>query len=123
MIGTVIAIGRILSPLGLKKVILSAPIPHSGQLNIEISNLFTPARSPAIPNKLICTDDPVVYSVSSWLAHVFPSSPVSAGMFPSNKTLEVGCLHVNCVILPPIISLSSTSVQCPTGDDPFTSDP
>ena len=43
-----------------------------------------------------------------------PSSPVSVGMTPSNRTLEVGSLQVddNPVLL--------TLEQCPVADDPLT---
>ena len=43
-----------------------------------------------------------------------PSSPVSAGMLPSNRTLVVGCVQV--VIPPPVV----TQEQFPVADDPFT---
>ena len=45
-----------------------------------------------------------------------PSSPVRAGMLPSNRTLVVGCAQV--VIPPPIVMLALE--QCPVADDPFT---
>ena len=40
-----------------------------------------------------------------------PSSPVSVGMTPSNRTLEVGSVQVN---------VDSTLEQCPVADDPLT---
>ena len=43
-----------------------------------------------------------------------PSSPVSVGTRPSNRTMEVGCRQV--VIMPSILILE----QFPVGDDPFT---
>ena len=52
--------------------------------------------------------------MSSRLAHVLPSSPVSVGMTPSNRTLEVGLLHVNVNIF------LRVSEQRPVADDPLT---
>ena len=50
----------------------------------------------------------------SCLAQVFPSSAVSVGMTPSNRTLEAGDEHVEkefrCRV---------TSEQFPVADDPF----
>ena len=44
-----------------------------------------------------------------------PSSPVSVGMTPSNRTLEVGSVHVDVrLFLRPILE------QCPVADDPLT---
>ena len=43
-----------------------------------------------------------------------PSSPVSVGMTPSNRTLEVGSVQVD--VPPSILTLE----QCPVADDPFT---
>ena len=45
-----------------------------------------------------------------------PSSPVSVGTRPSNRTLEVGCTQV--VTVPTV-----TFKQFPVGDDPFTEIP
>ena len=45
---------------------------------------------------------------------MLPSSAVSVGMLPSNRTLVVGVVQV---VLP---SLVLTLEQCPTADDPFT---
>ena len=44
-----------------------------------------------------------------------PSSPVSVGMTPSNRTLEVGSVQV--IDLAPLLL---TFEQCPVADDPFT---
>ena len=48
-----------------------------------------------------------------------PSSPVSVGMTPSNRTLELGLLQVTAMRS---IVLKCTEVieQFPTGKDPFT---
>ena len=46
---------------------------------------------------------------------MFPSSPVSVGMFPSNRTLEVGAVQVD-VPSP----LTVTFEQCAVAEDPFT---
>ena len=68
-------------------------IPHSGQLNITNSTLFTPdlpvkSEAISIPNGLcIC-------NVSSGLAHMSPSSPVSVGILSSNRTLLSGASHI-----------------------------
>ena len=43
-----------------------------------------------------------------------PSSPVSVGMTPSNRTLEVGSVQVN------VNSFLLTLEQCPVADDPLT---
>ena len=43
-----------------------------------------------------------------------PSSPVSVGMTPSNRTLEVGSAQVD---LAPVLL---TFEQCPVADDPLT---
>ena len=45
---------------------------------------------------------------------MLPSSPVSVGMTPSNRTLEVG--SVQFVITPVLVTLE----QCPVADDPLT---
>ncbi len=52
-----------------------------------------------------------VLSVSSWVAHMSPSSPVSVGI-PSNKTLLSGVLHT--------LLESDTSEQWPVADDPLS---
>ena len=53
----------------------------------------------------------VVFIVSSWLAHMSPSSPVSVGTFPSNRTLLVGAVQV----------LEGIKFEhLPLVDDPFT---
>ena len=44
-----------------------------------------------------------------------PSSPVSVGMTPSNRTLEVGSVQVD--ITPVLVTLE----QFPAADDPLTS--
>ncbi len=50
---------------------------------------------------------------------MFPSSPVSVGMFPSNRTLEAGAVHV-LTFNPRINSVLKVALeQCPVGDDPF----
>ena len=43
-----------------------------------------------------------------------PSSPVSVGMTPSNRTLEVGSVQIN---LGPVLL---TFEHCPVADDPLT---
>ena len=43
-----------------------------------------------------------------------PSSPVSVGMTPSNRTLEEGSVQVD---LTPVLL---TFEQCPVADDPLT---
>ena len=44
-----------------------------------------------------------------------PSSPVSVGMTPSNRTLEVGSVQIDVrLFLRPILE------QCPVEDDPLT---
>ena len=46
-----------------------------------------------------------------------PSSPVSVGILPSNRTLEVGVLHLaNSPKLARVVTLA----QFPVADDPFT---
>ena len=45
------------------------------------------------------------------------SSPVSVGILPSNRTLEIGASHLDWVLL---VVPRSTLEQCPVGDDPFT---
>ena len=45
-----------------------------------------------------------------------PSSPVSVGMTPSNRTLEVGSVQVDIVPVLRILTLE----QCPVADDPLT---
>ena len=47
---------------------------------------------------------------------MFPSSPVSVGMLPSNRTLEVGASHLDSPIPKPVVTLE----QFPVADDPFT---
>ena len=56
----------------------------------------------------------VVFIVSSLLAHMSPSSPVSVGTFPSNRTLLVGMVQVFLV-------LEGMKLEhLPVLDDPFT---
>ena len=43
-----------------------------------------------------------------------PSSPVSVGMIPSKRTLEVGSVQVD--MTPVLVTLE----QCPVADDPLT---
>ena len=43
-----------------------------------------------------------------------PSSPVSVGMKPSNRTLEVGSVQFD--MTPVLLTLE----QCPVADDPLT---
>ena len=45
-----------------------------------------------------------------------PSSPVSVGILPSNRTLEVGALHLVNPSLGAVVALG----QFPVADDPFT---
>ena len=45
-----------------------------------------------------------------------PSSPVSVGILPSNRTLEVGALH----LVNPTLVVEVTLRQFPVADDPFT---
>ena len=47
-----------------------------------------------------------------------PSSPVSVGILPSNRTLVVGVSHLDRDPSAPMLVV--TLKQCPTGDDPFT---
>jgi hypothetical protein len=89
-------------------------IPHCGQLNITNSTL--PRYWPSVLKEIVVLVL-ITLIVSSWLAHMFPSSPVSVGILPSNRTLVVGVLHLDRVPSPmPVV----TSEHCPTADDPFT---
>ena len=46
-----------------------------------------------------------------------PSSPVSVGILPSNRTLEVGVAHLDSILNSgPAVA----SEQFPVADDPFT---
>ena len=45
---------------------------------------------------------------------MLPSSPVSVGMTPSNRTLEVGSVQVDTRLV-----LLVTLEQCPVADDPL----
>ena len=55
----------------------------------------------------------VVFIVSSVLAHMSPSIPVSVGTFPSNRTLLVGVKQV--------CSVAEIKIEhLPILDDPFT---
>ena len=56
----------------------------------------------------------VVFIVSSRLAHMSPSSPVSVETFPSNRTLLVGAIQV-CLVIEGI-----KFEHLPVLDDPFT---
>ncbi len=64
-----------------------------------------------LKSNVIEEDDVDVVSVSSRVAHMSPSSPVSVGI-PSNKTLLRGVLHTPLE--------SDTSEQCPVTDDPLS---
>jgi hypothetical protein len=90
-------------------LIVSTPTPHSGQLNITISTLVI-AVVPKWKLRVVILDAAVV---SSSLAHMSPSSPLSEEMLPSKRTLEVGFRQLYWL---PVLD---TLVQCPTVDDPF----
>ena len=45
-----------------------------------------------------------------------PSSPVSVGILPSNRTLEVGAVHLDGAVVNTVVTLE----QFPVADDPFT---
>ena len=45
-----------------------------------------------------------------------PSSPVSVGILPSNRTLKVGTSHLDS----PLLLKAATLEQFPVADDPFT---
>ena len=61
-----------------------------------------------------CSSNRTGVSVSSWVAHMFPSKLVSVGMLPSDRTLETGLVHM----MPP--ALPRTFEHCPVTDDPLT---
>ena len=65
-------------------------------------------------SKVISAVLAVVFIVSSRLAHMSPSSPVSVGTFPSNRTLLVGVVQV-CVVVERIMF-----EHLPVLFDPFT---
>ena len=46
---------------------------------------------------------------------MFPSSPVSVGILPSNRTLKVGAAHLDCRL-----KVTMDPEQFPVADDPFT---
>lgn len=95
-----------------------APVPHSGQLNITTSTL--PILLEESNEKCILylpkLTGPAVgtCTIRSWLAHMLPSSAVRVGTLPSDRTLEVGLLHVDTAS-----SRGVTSEQCPVADEPF----
>ena len=94
--------------------IFKTDIPHCGQLNSTTSALLTATKpGVSVKTKTIVVGVPRV--VSSCLAHMSPSSPVSVGMFPSYTTLEVGSWQVEK--LPP---RSVTFEQSAVAEDPFT---
>ena len=94
--------------------ILRADISHCGQLNSTISALLTPTK-PGISVKSNVISAGFERIVSSGLAHMSPSSPVSVGMCPSNRTLET---MSGQAIMPSPLRVGCG--QCPTGEDPFT---
>ena len=47
---------------------------------------------------------------------MFLPSPVSVGILPSNRTLEVGVSHLTGAVLWMVVTLE----QFPVADDPFT---
>ena len=99
----------------VRSLIVCTDIPHSGQLNITNSTFTTLKFTDAAKSKIISLlASFVVCNVSSWLAHVSPSSPVSVGILPSNRTLEVGASHLDS--WPRLVTLE----QFPVADDPFT---
>ena len=95
-------------------IISPACMPHSGQLNITTSTLLGPTKS-GISAIIYATsnDDALLVriKVSSWVAHMSPSRPVSVGMIPSKRTLEVGSVQS---------PTSMASEHCPASDDPLT---
>ena len=60
-------------------------IPHSGQLNITNSTLFTTKFSVSVKSEMMSNLFAVCNcNVSRLLAHMSPSSPVSVGILPQN---------------------------------------
>ena len=55
-------------------------------------------------------------NASRLLAHTSPSSPVSVGILPLNRTLLVGTLHIDRI---PLV-VNVIEEQFPSCDDPFT---
>ena len=87
--------------------ISSTDILHCGQLNSTISTLLTPTKfGVSVKSKVIEIGVPRV--VSSCLAHMSPSSPVSVGMFPSNTTLEAGSWQVTMPL--PTVTFEQSAV-------------
>ena len=95
-----ILVTKVLLPdivVALKRLIVLTDIPHSGQLNITTSTLSTPVKSSvSVKSKVISAVLAIEFIVSSSLAHMSPSSPLSVGTFSSNRTLLVGVKQV-CV--------------------------
>jgi hypothetical protein len=104
----------IITPCGVVTRTFSISILHSGQWNITTSILFILTESRKL--KVISVLIKFLLSVNSWLAHIMlaPSSPVSVGMLPSNRTLVVGSAQI---VMPPLVV---TLAQCPVAEDPFT---
>ena len=113
-----ILVTKVLLPdivVALKRLIVLTDIPHFGQLNITTSTLSTPVKSSvSVKSKVISAVLAIEFIVSSSLAHMSPSSPLSVGTFSSNRTLLVGVKQV-CVELKGI-----KLEHLPVLFDPFT---
>ena len=79
---------RVASVTNARTETLSTPIPHCGQLNITTSTLSTLVNVGVRKSNVMSMLEAVVCIVSSRLAHMSPSSPVSVGIPLSNTYLS-----------------------------------
>ena len=89
----------------LRSPMASTAISHSGQLNITNSTLFTTKFGVSVKSEMMSNLFAVCNcNASRLLAHMSPSSPVSVGILPLNRTLLVGTSHIDRIY--------TTSSQC-----------
>ena len=110
-----VIVGLIVCPCGLN-IIFWIDTPHCLQLNNTISTLPLTKCVVSVKSKVI--RNWLDFTVSSWLAHMFPSNSVSVGTIPSNRTEEVGSRQVDV----PLLVLLTTIEQCPVAEDPLTAE-
>ena len=111
---TVGSIAPRMSPLSVCSTMLETDIPHRSQLNNTTSTPLTAIKFKVLAKLMVSDVNVLERTVSSWLAHLFPFSPKSMGISPSNSTLEAGLRHTD------VVPLLVTLAQRPVAEDPFT---
>lgn len=102
--------------LEASRMIMSAAIPHSGQLKSTSSILCTPSYPGVMLKSNLISVDVGAWSVRKCSAHKLPSSPEITGMSPSSRSLVQGVEQFD--VTPPESAWKSE--QWPVGEDPLT---